>query len=317
MAASTPPAHGVGFTTLSVTDPVAGQAMSAVVFYPAAAAAGTTAVGPYQVAATAGLPLAAGRFPLILLSHGTGGSRWDLHDFATGLARRGFLVASLDHPGDNFHDHSGLGKDTVLLGRPLQMSALLDAVLTRHEFAAHADPARIGAAGFSAGGYTVLVLAGAHPDFGLLRQYCRAYPRDPEFCTGWKVERTRPDLVARADPRIRAVFAMAPVGIYFDRASLAGVRVPVSIVAGASDPVLPLAANAARIRDELPRPPDFDLVPGAGHYVFLAPCTAALRRQAPVICNDPPGVNRAALHAALIARAARFFAAAVQTTAIR
>jgi len=130
---------GVGFATFTVRDPVAGKAMAAVVYYPAAAWSETTALGPYVVAATANLPVASGRFPVIALSPGTGGSRWDLHDWATGLARRGFIVASLDHPGDNFRDHSGLGKDTVLIGRALQISALLDAVLALPRMRAHAD----------------------------------------------------------------------------------------------------------------------------------------------------------------------------------
>ena len=308
LAAATPVA-GVGIATFTVRDPVAGQPMAAVVFYPAAAVSQTTVVGPYAVAASPHLPVAEGRFPMIVFSHGTGGSRWDLHDWASGLARRGFLVASLDHPGDNFRDHSGLGKDTVLIGRELQMSALIGAVLKLPQLQGHTDVGRIGAAGFSAGGYTALLLAGARPNFDLLRQYCRDYPKDPEFCTGWSVAITRPDLKAQPDPRVRAIFAMAPVGIYFNRAGLAGVHVPVSIVVGGADAVLPRAANAARIRAELPRPPEYRVIPGAGHFVFLSPCSATLRAQAPLICNDPLGVDRATVHAQLVEEAARFFRA--------
>ncbi|HVA63358.1 MAG TPA: hypothetical protein VNF74_06520 [Terriglobales bacterium] len=120
---------------------------------------------------------------------------------------------------------------------------------------------------------------------------------------------TRPDLKLKPDPRVRAVFAMAPVGIYFNRAGLAGVHVPVSIVLGGADAVLPRAANAARIRAELPQRPEYRVIPGAGHFVFLAPCTAWLRAQAPLICNDPPGVDRAAVHVQLVDEAARFFRA--------
>jgi predicted dienelactone hydrolase len=36
----------------------------------------------------------------------------------------------------------------------------------------HVDPRRIGAAGFSLGGYTVLELAGARTDMSLFRAYC-------------------------------------------------------------------------------------------------------------------------------------------------
>lgn len=68
---------------------------------------------------------------------------------------------------------------------------------------------------------------------------------------------------------------------------LASVRVPIRLYEAERDEVLRHAVNAERIRSFLPR---------AGHYVFLAPCSAAFRREAPPICVDPPGVDRAAIH---------------------
>ncbi len=195
----------------------------------------------------------------------------------------------------------------MLIGRERQMSALIDAALSNARLRSHIDRGRIAAAGFSAGGYDALLLAGATPDFKLLRTYCRTNPDDREFCSGWHVEITRPDLHVAADLRIKAVLALAPLGIYFDRRGLAGVRVPVDIWAAGADRVLPVKWNAARIRALLRRTPEYSIVPNAGHLVFLSPCTPAFKGKAPALCSDPPGVDRKAVHSRIVADATQFF----------
>ena len=65
-------ANGVAFRDVHET--TTGTTMPAVVIYPATGPATWTELGPYQVAATPGLPVAAGRHPLVLISHGHGGS---------------------------------------------------------------------------------------------------------------------------------------------------------------------------------------------------------------------------------------------------
>ena len=80
---------------------------------------------------------------------------------------------------------------------------------------------------------------------------------------------------------------MSPVGIHFDRAGLAGVHVQVDIWAAGDDRVLPLAANANRIRLLLPSPPEFTLVPRVGHFVFLAPCSEQMEMEHPTLCSAP------------------------------
>ena len=44
-----------------------------------------------------------------MLSHGNTGTPLALHDLATSLARKGFVVVAVIHPGDNSTDHSRLG----------------------------------------------------------------------------------------------------------------------------------------------------------------------------------------------------------------
>jgi predicted dienelactone hydrolase len=302
-------AAGVGFRELALKDPVGGGAMTGLVFYPSSQSAEPLPLEIWRVDAGRELEPVPGRYPLVLISHGHGGSRWGHHDLATALAREGFIVASLDHPGASYKDVDGpaAGTDAVWLGRGLQVRALLDGVLADSTLGPSVDAGRVGALGFSAGGYTTLLLAGGVPDFGRLEKYCRA-KKQTVFCGMLpKVRVTRSDLKDTAEPRVRAIFTMAPVGVFFDKAALKNVKVPVRLYAAEKDEVLPVADHAGQVRASLPRPPEYKLIPRAGHYVFMAPCTPESAPEAQELCMDPPGVDRLKLHRELAADAVRFF----------
>lgn len=128
-----------------------------------------------------------------------------------------------------------------------------------------------------------------------------------EFCGGGSVRITRPDLQPKADPRVKAVFAIAPIGFYFDKAGLAQVQVPVKLWDASEDEVLPIQYNVLHIQALLPHRPALHLVPKAGHYIFLAPCSAAMQKELPQLCTDPPGVDRKQVHEEVNADAVRFF----------
>lgn len=66
---------------------------------------------------------AATTHPLIMLSHGTGGNNLTRHELAAALARSGYIVAALTHPGDNFRDRSMVGSPKYLSECPRQVSA--------------------------------------------------------------------------------------------------------------------------------------------------------------------------------------------------
>lgn len=301
-------ASGAGFRVVTLIDPVSKGAMDAAVFYPVARPTTATPIGPFLIDAQAGAEPAPGRHPLILLSHGSGGNRWGHHDLAEQLARNGYLVAAIEHPGDNYHDQSGVGTDRVLLGRPLQLSALLDTLLRDRLWASLIDARKVGVAGFSAGGYSALLLGGARPDFSLLAAYCHRHPSDTQLC-----HRASPMIPSlerwgrTADPRVRAAFLMAPLAIPFDQQGLAKVSLPVFIYLAASDHILFPSENGFHIRPLLPNLVELKSIPRADHYLFMAPCSPALMADAHEICSDAPGVDRIAWHARINADAVAFF----------
>ena len=82
---------------------------------------------------------------------------------------------------------------------------------------------------------------------------------------------------------------------------------PVQLWRAADDRVLPAPYYADAVRADLPTPPDFHLVAGAGHYDFLPPCSAELARVNPPICASAPGFDRTAFHAAFNRAVVAFF----------
>jgi predicted dienelactone hydrolase len=301
---------GAGFLDLLLTDPVEGGPMPAIVFYPTKASGGSTQVGPFTIAAARGAAPAPGPFALIVHSHGTGGSHLGHHDTLTALARAGFVAAAVQHPRDNFLDTSGFATDLQLIGRPHHIVALIDGVLADPIVGPLVDRQRIGMAGFSAGGYTTLLIAGAGPNFALQAEYRKAVPYDAlrRRADAANKQRRKPDLQFVADARVRSIFLMAPaLGYLFDRAGLAKVEVPVRLYRPTADEILVHPWNAERIAQMLPKPPEYQLIEGAGHYVFLAPCPTLLALRLPEICKDPRGIDRAAVHARLNADMVDFF----------
>lgn len=124
-------------------------------------------------------PVEGRALPLIVISHGGGGSYAGHYDTAIALARAGFVVAAVSHAGDTFDDQS---KVLMLWRRPAQLSRLIDFMLTDWQGHADIDPQLIGAFGFSNGGFTVLVEAGGIPDLGRIDPYCAANPQH-DLCT--------------------------------------------------------------------------------------------------------------------------------------
>jgi predicted dienelactone hydrolase len=276
----------------------------------------------------AALARAPARFPVILLSHGTGGTAQSLAWLAVGLATQGYVVAGVNHPGNTALEPKTVQGFTLWWQRARDLSVMLDALLADAQFAGRLDPARVGAAGFSRGGYTVIALAGgiaAPTVFGIPCRDCRPPAEMPDLVERSEaLQRTDPAYAAALrgagvsvrEPRVRAVFTIAPgLAQVMTSESLAAITLPVAIVAGSADTIVPPEFNARIYAAKIPGAA-LTIFPGAvGHYTFLAPCTATGRDALPRLCIDAAGIERGAIHASTIARAADFFGANLEVSA--
>jgi predicted dienelactone hydrolase len=160
--------------------------------------------------------------PLVVFSHGDFGCGLQSVAFTEELARHGYVVAAPDHadaalchtvppsPGASRPPpQSNVFKpetwsEATFADRRADIAAVLDALLSDAEFKTIIDEHRIGAAGHSLGGYTMVGMAGGWPSW--------------------------------LEPRIRAVLAFSPYVLPFQvRATLGGVRVPLMYQGGTLD----------------------------------------------------------------------------------
>ena len=304
------PAHGaVGFQVALVADP-RGTAFELAIWYPTDTPATPQPLGPYLQVVAPDAPLRGTELPLVLISHGSGGSLTNHHDTATALAEAGFVVAALNHPGDSTDDPSLSGTARGLILRPWQYHLALDWLLGAWSERGRIDARRVGGFGFSAGGFTVLVAAGGVPDLRRIALHCTVQPGDPSCRLGRPGDRLPQGPVEWThDGRLRALVLAAPaLGYTFVPQGLASLDMPVQLWRGRQDEVLMHPWHAEQVRYALPNPPLHAEVPAAGHYAFLAPCPPPMLAAVPEICIDPPGLDRAAMHREFNAVVVRFFA---------
>jgi predicted dienelactone hydrolase len=291
------------FTRVTVQD---NEPFETLVWYPTNVPEVEWKAGPFPISATRGAPIVTGtRFPVVLLSHGHAGSPLNHRDLAAYLARSGYIVVAPTHVGDSAGQVEKGKSRQVLMDRPRQAKAALDAVLADERLGSHADFDRIGMIGYSAGGYTTLVMAGARPDFIHAMQYCRSHPEDIGSCGPKRnsdddnlniidvLKKWRPV----PEPRLKAMILLDPLAIFFDANSLASVHIPTLLVRPENDSYLKAAPSVA-LASGLPEPPQQIVVQGS-HFVFIDPCPPAVAESAPEICKDEQGVDRRAIHTTL------------------
>lgn len=298
--------HAAGIKLVRIPADADGPELKAVVWTPCADAAQTLTIGPFELKGQRDCPTVGDKLPLVVISHGHGGTYFGHHDLAETLADAGYVVAAINHPGDTALDMSHAADIHEFVERPIDIKRLIDYMLGNSADAARIDPARIGFFGFSRGGYTGLVLAGGNPD----------YVHAPVACTDptWLICRQIRDrsLVLPPlthDPRIKAYVLADPLDEFPTADTVKNVHAPIQLWAseeggdGVEPDTLPALAGL------LPQRPEFHVVQHAAHFAFVAPCSDALKKISPRVCVDAGEFDRVAFHQTLDASALAFFTA--------
>ena len=276
----------LGLRSVSVPDVSQGATIPTWVAYPTDAAPHPVAFGPYTLDAATDAPIAGERLPIVLVSHGTGGTAWAYRGLTAALVGAGFAVVLVQHPGNTRGDDGLANTPANLANRPRHLRLALDAVLDA--LGDHVSPNAV-IVGHSMGAYTALAVAGGRPT---------TLPTESATGVAEAVDVT-------ADPRIRGVALLAPAIPWFlVPGTLDGVTAPVLVRIGERDPLAP-AALVDRALANLPAntPVDRAIVPGGGHFFPFFPVPAMLAQLPPG--QDSPGFDRKAyqptLHADLVA----------------
>jgi predicted dienelactone hydrolase len=302
------PAHAAGFQHGLAADP-SGPALVVGVWYPSRVPGQPISLGPTAMTVALDAPVDGSALPLVVMSHGTGGSFLSHFDTAIALADAGFVVVAMNHTGDNYADQS---RSVDVIDRPRQVSRVIDHMLSAWPGHAALDAHRIGVFGFSSGGLTALASVGGRPDFSAIGPMCSQHPGD--FACLLLAKRTGPIPVVApvdvTDARIKAAVVAAPaLGFTFLPDGLRKVELPVQLWRAENDTLVPHPRYAEAVRLALPAAPEYHVGPNAGHFDFLAPCSEAMATRVPSICTSAAGFDRAAFHVDFDAAVVRFFGA--------
>ena len=282
----------VGYREVELTDHDLGLTFPMLVLYPTNTPGETASVGRFQLEVARDAPVKKGVFPLVLISHGSGGTPLVYRTLAHYLARNGFIVGLPEHPFNNRNDNSWEGTVQNLTARPRHLRTAVDAFFGSPTFGRFVKPAAVGLIGHSMGGYTVLALAGGLPT---------SFP--------WEsADGQRRRIAVAPDSRVKAVVLLAPATAWF-RASgaLQGVGAPILMLHAEQDEYVPYE-HAQIVLNGVPGKEQIEhrVVPNAGHFAFLSPFPEAMTSLAFPPSQDPPGFDRARFHDELNAAVTTF-----------
>jgi predicted dienelactone hydrolase len=301
-ADATPP---VGIRAMVIAAPERGGSIAIGLWYPAASGGALESIGGSRVfqgvAARRNAPMAAGRFPLVLLGHGGLRSAPNLGNWlAADLAARGYLVAVVQAPAIAEDAEAAL-RETWL--RPIDLVAALNAVIRDPILRTNIDASRIGAIGFLRGGTSVLQLAGARLEPSRFAELCDAIEPGPDcrWFAKLGLDLHRADLapIGRSlhDIRIRGVVAIDPeLADRFAPESLAAIGRPVSIIALGQAGLRLTGLGAAALQEMIPGE-SLTLLADATPFSAFGLCTAQapalLEDEDEPICSETPAHRRA------------------------
>src|ERR1700740_2467142 len=158
--ANAAPPWNVGYRKIDVQDALTGESFPVALWYPTPAAPAPLFVTDslslcrlpatlcrwitFEMQVAHNAPLAAGSFGLIVVSPRAGGLAVNHRDLAIAIASHGYIVAAPTHPRGQGNDISGVA---VWVGRPQQVSHIIDTVLEHGQLGPHIERERIGVVG--------------------------------------------------------------------------------------------------------------------------------------------------------------------------
>ena len=266
----------VGSKQLLIKDEENTLSYPVLVHYPTYTPSKTIKFGPFNMDVSPNGGIANGQFPLILISHGNGGSPFIYRTISTYLAKKGFIVAMIEHYGNNRNNNELERSVKNLQYRPRHISTTIDHLLADNTFGQHILEDKIGIIGHSFGGYTALAIAG-----------------------GQVFAQKGKPVATQNDSRIKTLVLMAPAAGYFLAPNaLSEVTIPILLLIAEHDHITPEKWTSDVILNGVPDKSKiiFRTIKNAGHFSFISPFPAAMKSPDFIPSTDPEGFDREAFH---------------------
>jgi predicted dienelactone hydrolase len=151
------------------------------VWYPTDTVSVQQRLGPFKTSMSKDAPVLAGKHPIVLFSHGNGGRFRNHYLTAQALADAGYIVIAPQHQADYL---VGSRKTAAALNhRYLELKLSLNALRSILDFSTHIAPGPVHGVGYSLGGATIMLAAGAGFDSKEAAQHCEKNGvEDAVFC---------------------------------------------------------------------------------------------------------------------------------------
>jgi len=262
----------IGGRELVISDYDLNISFPTLVMYPTLVPSKPVSMGPYSLELAWDADIDAGEHPIVVISHGTGGTHLGYRTLAAHLALNGYVVLMPEHPGDNRNNNELANAPENLSNRPRHISLTIDALLHDPHFRSAVDTNRIAIIGHSMGGYTALAVAGGKPSTQ----------------QGQVV-----DVIA--DKRVKALVLLAPATPWFqEQDALREVIAPILMLTAEHDPHTP-AWHANVVVQGLAEQTQLThrVIKNAGHFSFMSPFPRAMQSPQFAPSTDPEGFDRA------------------------
>jgi predicted dienelactone hydrolase len=222
--------------------------------------------------------LADAPYPLVVISHGLGGSRYSYFGMSEHLASQGFVVMAVEHVGTAIRDFAegtaDVGSQNTIMSLYYRPADIVRTIDYADEINAAdgllnglIDTEHIAVWGHSTGGTTVLQAGGARIDFNALSTWCADKESDEfalescqflghegELAALYGVESAEAALLPSLwDTRVDAIIAAAPGGELhaFGVDGMAAIQVPTLAMVGTGDAIVSPDYNAYWAYDQL------------------------------------------------------------------
>jgi len=259
--------------------------------------------------------IADGLHPLILISHGLGGSWINQIWLASALSKKGYIVASPNHPGTSAENMNRVIAQNML-ERPNDINRIITELFVNKKFSSYINHNNIVIIGHSYGGWTAIETIGGQFSSKQFSNACQAYPNSVSCIIFNRQMRGLPpdsdyfklDKMVQ-DPRIKVAIILDVSFAYgFTTTSLAKINIPVLIVSASSPENNRFDEQESRyLLKHLPlNTTEYMVVNGATHFSFIGVCkTNAIKlltkksTDDALICQNEVN-NRAKIHRQLI-----------------
>ncbi len=273
----------VGYQELEWLDRKRNRSLLAALWYPTEQVeTPVTYLAHFHSQAGLNAPFVENKFPLVILSHGSRGHRYNQYYLAEFLARSGYIVVAIEHTGDTAFDDA-LSESNENHAQRLNDVVFIYQQLTQHlVIGKYIDEAHIAHIGHSFGGFTSFVLAGG-------------------------LSKLIPDKLNKIVPiifqdKLKCIVMLAPALSETLQTQSEKLSTPALLVTAEEDELL---GNSSDLYLQYFKFIEPIVYPNTGHFIFLMSCPEAVALECPEVAHDH-GTPRALIHPKLNASVKTF-----------